>query len=339
MKKISPDRIRLSAAEARALAEASLSGIGYDAGQARIIADHVIDAALCGYEYSGLPKILNIPEYPRAKWPRKKLRVVRETEVSALIDGGNNVGMLALYQAAQIAIDKAHARGFALVGAYNTWMTGRSAYYVEMITRADLVGIHTVAAFPAVAPLGGTRAVLGTNPIAVGLPTAGDPVILDMGTSAYMMTELRLRERLGELLPEGVAIDSEGRPTRDPAQARLGALLTFGGHKGYGLAFIMQALGIVAGSAHDPGKEFGFLLIVFKPDLLVPLAEFKRQVSELVARVQATPRQPGVDEIRIPSQRAFRERARAGADGIDIDRQVYDALITLPQRCAMPAYE
>src|SRR6202047_3121405 len=196
------DRIRLSVDEARALGERALAGIGYDAEDARIVADHVVDAALCGYEYSGLAKILNIPEHPRFKLPRRKMTVLRETEVSTVYDGGNNVGMLAIYRAAEAAIAKAGSRGLALVAVTNAWVSGRSAYYVEMIAKADLVGIHTASATRFVAPLGGTRPVLGTNPIAFGLPTSQGPVVFDMGTSAFMMTELVLRERLGQTLPE-----------------------------------------------------------------------------------------------------------------------------------------
>ena len=88
-------RIRLSIAEARRLAEGALQGIGYSDDDARIIADHVIDAALCGYEYSGLPKILNISESRHFRLPRRPMRVLRETGVSLAFDGGNNVGMLA----------------------------------------------------------------------------------------------------------------------------------------------------------------------------------------------------------------------------------------------------
>ncbi|HYM03306.1 MAG TPA: Ldh family oxidoreductase [Stellaceae bacterium] len=319
-------RVRLSVAEARDLGERALRGIGYDAEEARIIADHVIDAALCGYEYSGLAKILNIPEHPRFAKPRRPMAVLRETPVSILFDAGNAVGMIALYHAAKAAIAKAAAQGFALVGVTNSWVSGRSAYYVEMIARADLAGIHTAAGTRAVAPPGGTRPVLGTNPIAVALPSAGDPVILDMGTSAFMMTELMLRERLGEALPEGVALDAEGRPTTDPRAARGGALLPFGGHKGFGLGFIVQAFGVLAGSAFDLERENGYLFIVFKPDLLLPLDAFKSEMSALVARVKAVPRQHDVAEIRIPSERAFRNRARALADGIAIDRAVLDGL-------------
>jgi LDH2 family malate/lactate/ureidoglycolate dehydrogenase len=323
------DRIHLSVEEAREHSERALRGIGYDAEEARILADHMIDAALCGYEYSGLAKILNIPEHHRFKRPRRPMTILRETKVSTLYDGGNNVGMLAMYYATRAAIAKAEARGFSLVGVTNSWMSGRSAYYCEMIARVDLVGIHTASSARGVAPFGGTRAALGTNPIAFGMPSSQGPVVLDMGTSAFMGTELALRERLGQLLPEGVAIDSQGRPTRDPTAARQGALLPFGGYKGYGLGFIVQALGVLAGSAIDPDGDDGYLFIVFKPDLLVPLADFKSEVTALIERIKNVPPAPGVTEIRIPGERAFKSRERLVREGIEVDRLVYDALAAL----------
>jgi LDH2 family malate/lactate/ureidoglycolate dehydrogenase len=326
---MAPERIHLSVAEAREHSLRALRGIGYDPVEAQILADHMIDAALCGYEYSGLAKILNIPEHRRFKRSRRPISVVRETEVSVLYDGGNNVGMLAMYHAARAAIAKAEARGFSVVGVTNSWMSGRSAYYCEMIANADLVGIHTASSSRSVAPFGGIRGILGTNPIAFGMPSSRGPVVLDMGTSAFMGTELALRERLGQLLPEGVAIDSQGEPTCDPAAARLGALLPFGGYKGYGLGFIVQALGVLAGSAIDPDGDDGYLFVVFKPDLLVPLDEFKRQVTGLVERIKSVPRAPGFDEIRIPGERAFRSRERLRREGIEVDRLVYDALAAL----------
>ena len=323
------DRIHLSVEEAREHSERALRGIGYDAEEARILADHMIDAALCGYEYSGLAKILNIPEHRRFKRPRRPMTIIRETDVSALYDGGNNVGMLAMYHATRAAIAKAEARGFSLVGVTNSWMSGRSAYYCEMIAKADLVGIHTASSARSVAPFGGTRAALGTNPIAFGMPSLQGPVVLDMGTSAFMGTELALRERLGQLLPEGVAIDSQGRPTRDPTAARQGALLPFGGYKGYGLGFIIQALGVLAGSAIDPDGDDGYLFIVFKPELLVPLADFKSEVTALIERIKNVPTAPGVAEIRIPGERAFKSREQLLRAGIEVDRLVYDALAAL----------
>ena len=323
------DRIHLSVAEARKHSERALRGIGYDAEEARIIADHVIDAALCGYEYSGLAKILNIPEHRRFKEPRYPMKVLRETEVSLLYDGGNNVGMLVMYHATRAAIGKAAARGISVIGVTNSWMSGRSAYYMEMVAEAGLVGIHTAASGRSVAPFGGTRPALGTNPIAFGMPSSRGPVVLDMGTSAFMGTDLAYRERLGHLLPDGVAVDAEGRPTRDPAAARLGALLPFGGYKGFGLTFIVQALGVLAGSALDPDKDDGYLFVVLKPDLLIEPDDFKEQLTALIERIKATPRQPGVSEIRLPGERAFRSREQKLRDGIEIDRVVYDALAVL----------
>jgi LDH2 family malate/lactate/ureidoglycolate dehydrogenase len=329
---MAPERIHLSVADARALAEGALRGVGYNDEEARIIADHAIDAALCGYEYSGLPKILNLPESGNFKLPRRPIKVVRETEISLALDGGNNAGMLALFYAAEATIRKAAAHGMALVSMSDAWMSGRSAYYVEMIAKAGLVAIHTAASSRLVAPPGGIEAVLGTNPIAIAIPSSRGPIVLDMGTSAFMMTEVLLRERLGEPLPEGVAIGPGGEPTTDPALARRGALLPFGGYKGFALALMMQALGVLAGSNSDQESDYGYLFIAFRPDLIGPADVFERRVTELIERVKATPRQSGIDEIRIPSERAFRTRERALRDGIEIDRRVFDALVALRKR-------
>src|SRR3989475_6884728 len=314
-------RVHLSIAEARTLSERAMRGIGYDAEEARILADHVMDAALCGYEYSGLPKLLNVADHPRFKAPRGPMRALRETSVSVLFDGGNQSGMLAMDYATRAVIERAQAHGFALVGVNNIWMSGRSAYYVEMVARAGLIGIHTVAAHPMVAPLGGAKAALGTNPIAFGFPMDGDPLVIDLGTSAFMGTDLQFRQRLGIPLPEGVAIDEHGRPTTDAGAARCGALLPFGGHKGYALALAMHALGVSA----------QYLFIAFKPDLFVPLDEYRLALAVDIAAIKATPPQDGGDEIRNPGERAYRERARLAREGIEIDRRIHDALTRLAE--------
>jgi L-2-hydroxycarboxylate dehydrogenase (NAD+) len=322
------ERVRLSVAEARALSERAMRGIGYEPEDARILADHVIDAALCGYEYSGLPKLLNVADHPRFKAPRSPLRALRETSVSVLFDGGNQNGMIGMYHATRAAIDRAKPHGLALVAVNNIWMSGRSAYYVEMAARAGLVAIHTAAAHPLVAPPGGARAALGTNPIAFGFPMDGDPLVIDLGTSAFMGTDLQFRQRLGIPLPEGVAIDEHGRPTTDAAAARRGALLPFGGHKGYALALAMHALGVLCHGVADQDRG-GYLFLAFKPDLFTPLEDYRRALAAEIAAIKATPRQEGVAEIRIPGERAYRERARLTREGIEIDRRMHDALIRL----------
>jgi len=330
MNETSSDRVRLSVDEARSLAESALQRIGYDAQEARIVADHVLDAALCGYEYSGLPKILNVAEHRRLRQPRRAMRVVHETPVSVRFDGGNNVGMVALYRASEAAIEKAQTHGFAVAGVNNSWVSGRSAYFVERIARAGLVGMLTISSTRHVAPPGAAEASIGTNPIAFGFPGMDEPFVIDLGTSAFMSTDMEFRLRRGELLPQGVAIDAQGRPTRDPVEAKKGAILTLAGYKGFALAMAMQSLGVLAGSATDVERNYGYFIIALRPDLMVPLEEFKRDQAEMLARVKATPRQPGVDEIRLPSERSFRERARHLREGIVIDRAIRDALLALP---------
>jgi L-2-hydroxycarboxylate dehydrogenase (NAD+) len=321
----SPGRIRLSLEEARALSESALSGIGYSPENVRILADHMLDAALSGYEYSGLPKILNVAEQRLKRPAPVALRVVHETAVSVRFDGGGENGMVTLYHATQAAIDKASRQGFAVVGVNNTWMSGRGSFYVERLARAGLIGIHTVSSRPQVAPPGGARPALGTNPIAFGFPTEIDPLLIDLGTSAMMFTDLALKVRRGEQLPEGVAIDARGEPTTDPLLASLGAVLPFGGHKGFALALAMQALGVLAGSGED-SEHSGYLIIAMQPDLMVPLTEYRRELQRTLARVKATPLRRGETEIRIPSERSYRERFRNTSEGLLLDQAIVTAL-------------
>jgi LDH2 family malate/lactate/ureidoglycolate dehydrogenase len=320
-----PDGVRLSVTEAHTLGEAALQRIGYPADEAAIITDQLIDNALCGYRFASLPRILAIAEDEKTSRPRTAVRVVRETPVSALVDGGNKVGYVAAYRGAAIAISKALASGIAVVGVHNSYYSGRNAYYVELMVRAGLVGIHTASAKPHVLPPGGRRAALGTNPISIGFPSSNGPVIYDIGTASLMWGEVLLMARLGEALPEGVGFDADGNRTCDAGAVALdGSVTAFGGHKGYGLSFAIQALGLLAGAAP---QDYGFLFIAIDPAMLVQ--DFPVRMAELVARIKAMPRQPGVEEIRIPSERAAREREQRRREGIVLDRKVVDALNAL----------
>ena len=324
------DRIRMTVADARALGEAAMRGAGYDDTDAHILTDHVLDAALCGYEYSGLPKLLNVVDAPQFRQPRRPVSVLRETGSTAMLDGGNNSGMIAAYRASEATIERAGASGLAIVCLANTWMTGRSAYYCEMIARAGLVVIHTVASPPSVAPFGGVRPALGTNPIAFGFPTDGDPLVIDMGTSAFMGTDLQFRARLGTPIPEGVALGPNGHPTTDANAARRGALLPFGGseggYKGFGLGLAMDALGALTAGVRRAEDVSGYLFIAFKPDLFVPPEDYRREVTRRIDMIKATPRQIDVEEIRIPGERAYRTRVRLLLEGVEIDRKIHHAL-------------
>ena len=321
--------IALTVAEARALGEHALRNSGYTPDQIGIIVDHLIDADLCGYRGSGLAKILAILENPKSGNAHGEVTIVNETPSSAMLDGANMVGYVPVFQAAQIGIEKVRRQGLALVGVHNAFFSGRNAYYLEHIAKADLVGIHTCSTQPRVAPLGGKAPALGTNPIAIGMPSSRGPVIFDIGTAAMRFGETAIRMALGEQMPEGVAIDAGGNPTRDPKAALLGGLLPFGGHRGFVLSFAIQALGLLCGATRPRGQvqDYGFLFLVIDPNIMLPVEQLKRELSELVDKIKATPRADGVDEIRVPSERAFRERERRLRENkIEIRQEVHRRL-------------
>ena len=127
MKMLTPDRMHLTADEARTLSINALMKAGYDNEQATVIAGHVMDAALCGYEYSGLPKILNVLEHRFLRTPRRRMKSVHETPISALVDGGNNCGMYTLMRAAEMSSAKAQQHGIGIIGVHSSWVSGRGA--------------------------------------------------------------------------------------------------------------------------------------------------------------------------------------------------------------------
>jgi len=325
------DTIRMSPADAAEVGKIALQRLGYSDEDAKIITDQLIDNALCGYRFASLPRILAIASDAKTREERRPIKIVHETPLSALIDGGNNVGYVSVYHATQLAIKKAQVSGFASVGVYDSYYSGRNAYFVEMIANAGLVGIHAASAKPRVLPIGGLKPAFGTNPLCFGFPSKNGPVIYDMGTASIMVGEIMLFAHIGHELPEGIAFDADGNPTRDPNAALKGGWVPFGGHKGHGLSFAVQALGLLAGAALSHGKvqDYGFLLFVLDPKLMLPGGEFPDQMAELVDKVKATPRRPGVDEIRIPSERAFRERERRRKEGLVFDRKVIDSLQAL----------
>lgn len=321
----------LSVDEASALGIRALQHIGYSVAEARVITAHLVDSELCGYPALGLTRILTIAEHPRTKEPRRDIRIVHETPCSALIDGGNYVGFYAVHRAAEIAIEKAQASHVAVVGLHDSFLSGRNAYYVEKIARAGFVAIHSACSAPVVVPPGGSAPALGTNPIALALPGEPDPFVFDMSTAAINSGDVVLASRLGTELPEGVAVDAEGLPTRDPIAALAGGILTFGGHKGYGLSVTIQALGLLAGAAMPRGKvqDFAFLFVVFDPELLMPRDRFRTELAALLEQIRSTRRAGGVDQIRVPSERAYVERERRRREGIVVNPVIYQKLVEM----------
>lgn len=319
--------------EARNLANRALIQLGLSAEEADITSDHLLDCELRGLGYSGLARIVSIAErIAPAGTSREPIAVRKETPVSVLLDGGDNLGYLVARRATELVIDKALHSGLALAGAHNTWYTGMLSYYAEMATARDLVVFIASNATPWVAPYGGTEARFGTNPVCFGFPGNDGPVIWDIGTSEIIHAQVQLARRLGRELPPGVAFDTAGEPTTDPVLALSGAFAAWGGHKGSGLGMVVQLLGMLAGSPVLPGElhDFGFLALAVQPGLLGSLNEFKQKVSDYADIIRGTRPLAADSPVRMPFDRsAARRTEQIRKGGFEVPDEVYQAVSAL----------
>ena len=308
----------LTITDAHLLVERAMRAHSYTADEASIIADHLIDCELRGLGYGGLARALSIIDRLAASVSPRPVSKLRETTFSATFDGGDQVGYLVADRVTATAIEKARAMGIAVVGAHETWYTGMFSYYLERITAAGFVGLVAGSGGHIVAPEGGTEGRYGTNPIAFGFPSDGAPVIWDIGTSSVTLAEVILKMRLGEELAPGLAFDGDGAPTTNAMAALAGrAFKVWGGHRGSGLAMVVQLLGMLCGAAAAPDglRDCGFFMLVIDPAALTDAAAFRTSVSAYVASLRATrPEHPGIP-VRVPFERSLTERARRLGEG------------------------
>jgi L-2-hydroxycarboxylate dehydrogenase (NAD+) len=330
----------LSQSEARDLAVTILARHGMPRAHAEIVAEHLVDAMAAGHPFAGLPRIPAIVAELEQKGPGGPIRVTAETPVSASMDGGDVNGYVVSLVAADKAIEIASRSGIAVVGACNTWFSGRLAHYVERIARAGLVALHTANTVARVAAFGGADRLLGTNPIAFGFPCEESPVILDIGTSAVTWGETLLRQATGRPLDPNTAVDAQARPTTDPGEALAGAFLAWGGARGSCLAFAAQILGILAGS--DPvlrdARNSGLFFLAFRPDLLLAADIFAERVAALREAVANSRPAEGFREVRMPGDGSQKAR-RANTDApVEVDSAVYERLMALAGDTARNTY-
>jgi len=318
-----------------------MEALGHSASDAALIADHLIDCELRGASYGGLARAISIAErFRRTGDRRTPIRLLHETPVSARMDGGDNIGYVVAHRATAVAIEKAELSGIAVVGANKTWYTGMLSYYAELAAARGLVSIIASNASPWVAPYGATEGRFGTNPICFGFPSAGEPIIYDIGTSAIIHAEVTLAKRLGKELPQNVAFDKEGAPTRDPAAALAGAFAAWGGHKGSGLGIVVHLLGILAGSPSVPPElaEFGYLIVTIRPDLMGPSEVFRENVTAFAGTVRSARPVADGPPVRMPFDRSRQERAqRLAEDRIEVPEAIVEQLTRIAEHTGRPA--
>ena len=311
---------------------------GYSAADTEIILEIIMYAQLRGNNQN-VVKLLGagMPADPAAG----EIALVKETKLSALMDGGWNQGMVVVSQATALAVQKAQQHGFGIVGTRRTnSSTGAIGYYARQIADAGFIGFVFSGSAEFMAMHGAYEAFFGTNPLAVGIPTAGAPIVFDMATAAIAYYGIVLAHTAGGEIPAGVAYDREGALTTDPAAALAGAIKAFGGYKGAALALIVEVLTrpLVGASRKADGTklDWGNLIFAIDPQLLAEgSAAFQAGVSDLMARLKATQRLPGVDEILVPGERGdrfYEQVMRAGE--IELDEQLWTELQQVAQSAA-----
>jgi LDH2 family malate/lactate/ureidoglycolate dehydrogenase len=325
--------MQLSIAEATDLALRALARNGMNPEHARQVAEHLVEAALCGHEFSSLPRVLAIVDELRAKPSTPTaIRIAREDGAFAHIDGGDNIGYVVSLVAVDKAVEIADRIGVAVVTANNTWFSGRCAHYVERAARAGFVALHTTNTTARVAPFGGADRIMGTNPFAIAFPGHSDPLVVDIGTSAITWGDVTLARAKGEQLPERVAVDPAGAPTREPQAALDGAFMPWGGQRGSALSLAVQLLGVLAGSAPvvTGSADFGLFFVLVDPRRVCPGGDFRAQV-EAMRRIVAESRPlAGGRGVRVPGDGSQSRRQQAlQRGGIGVDDRIYARLMEL----------
>ena len=310
---------------------------GSNATEARLAADHLVDANLTGHDSHGVGMI---PKYVTALVNGKlklnqTVAIVSDTGTMLTLDARRGLGQSVTHQAMELAIARARQHGVCVMGLRNSHHLGRVGHWAEQAIAAGLVSIHFTNAnsIHVVAPHGGAQARFVTNPFTVGIPRTGrDPLLLDFATSAIAHGKARVAYNKKVPVPAGSLIDSEGRPTTDPAvvfESPAGALLTFAGHKGYALAMVCEMLGaaLTGGDTSVPTGEDvslrvwnSMLTIVFDPAKIGSLEAFERESAAFEDWVRSSSLAPGSDGVRMPGD-PERESRKARAGGIVIDRQ------------------
>jgi LDH2 family malate/lactate/ureidoglycolate dehydrogenase len=321
--------MKISIMELDQLIQRALARFGYNEIEITTIKKVILYSQLRGGN-QGVVKLIGagIPKDAAAG----EITTLRETKISALLDGSRSFGMLVMDRAARLAIQKAGEHGIGIVGTRNTYSsTGAIGFYAHEIANQGLAAFIFSGSSPAVAPYGSFEPIFGTNPLAIGIPTGRGPLVLDMATSAMARFGLIEAKTADAQISEGVAYDRQGNETREPGEALQGALKTFGGHKGAGLSFMIEVLTgpLVGASFAGLGRgDWGNLLLAFDPALFVDREDFEEEMGRLITRVKSAKRLPGVSVITLPGERGealTRQNRLAGE--VELEDNLYRELV------------
>jgi len=328
-------RVTVQASEATDLVARICLGCGCDAATAEAVADHLVDASLCGVESHGLMRILQYAEQFRSGY----LSVSATPEITAterggeLVTGNGGIGIPAMTLAVEHASARAGESGMAAVAVCDVGHTGRLGAYAEQgalhSNLVIIIGGSGRQNWRQVAPYGGRKALLPTNPYCIGIP-GGDrgPVVLDFATSKIAGGWIYAARSAGAQLPEGVLIDRDGNPSRDPeAYFEGGAILPSGGAKGYALAVTAE---MIAEAMIGPATtECNWLVLALDTTRFRAPSSMQESAEEVLAELRACPPAAGFDRVEVPGERERDHKARTLQTGIAVPEETWRQMLAL----------
>jgi len=348
---------RIAAGRLREFCEKVLGRLGVPGEDARITAEVLLAADLRGIDSHGVARLGFYREgiLSGTVTPRAERRVLRETATTALIDAGGGLGHPVSHQAMKLAIEKAWKTGLGLVAVRNSNHFGIAGYYAMMALESNCIGMAMTNSYVFVVPTFGSQSMLGTNPIAVAAPAGKErPYVLDMATSTIPFGKIETYDRLEKPLPVGWATDENGQSTQDAGrviqnlrgETSRGGLFPLGGegellggHKGYGLALLVDVLcGVLPGALYAdlvyPKNEegqalpagLGHIFGAISIDCFSPQEEFRGHMDDLQQRLKDSPKADGQGRIYIHGEKEYEEAERRAAEGIPLNPKVADDL-------------
>lgn len=327
---------------------------GVPAADAAIVARSLVDANLCGHDSHGVMRVPQYVEFLRQGTykPGVPLAVINETPAIVAADANWGLGQVQAYRLLERLLPKARALGIAAGTIRNCGHTGRLGEYAEFAAREKMAlfaSVNSHGSGRRVVPPGGTEGRISTNPICMGVPTSGDPVIIDFGTSAVAEGKVRAQFQKKEATPEGWLVDHTGAPTTNPgvlyAEPR-GSILPFGGpqaYKGFGLGLLLDLLcgGLSGGACSNPifplpGHGNAAVFVLFNPALFGGTEHFLKETDGLTAYVRSCPTTAGVSAITLPGDPERTAKAKRSVEGIPIPEGTWELIVKTARGLNVP---
>jgi LDH2 family malate/lactate/ureidoglycolate dehydrogenase len=341
---MSTDR-RFPAAALRGFTTQLFKNAGLFGDEAACLAENLVLANLRGVDSHGLMRLRTYATRVKCGVVKSGVtpQLVNESAALLRVDGGNGNGMWVARQVMDRCIAGARENGACFATVFNGNHFGIAASYAEQAARAGMIGIALSNAGPTMVPIGGRKPLLGANPLSIAIPSGKYPtLVLDMATSTVAQGKIILAAKEGKkTIPADWAVDPDGNPTTDPQLALKGAMLPFGGAKGYGLALIIDILvAVLSGaltSAHTNNfwKDFehpqnlGFFLGAWNITSVMPLGDFEARMESVLAEMKSCPPAPGHTEVFYPGEIEHRREVANLRDGIPLGPAVIDDLTKL----------